>query len=158
SFTRGIRSFTLESGLPDLGVWDLLESRDGCMWMAGGTAGLFEYCRSGWKDKINVENGLPGNRVRALRITSDGSLWVGTSEGLARIVDGKVLQSWKQGKELPYDPYITDIVQGPDGAIWLATRIGGLVRYASGNWQAWSTPEGIPNPNIRGLPWIEQAN
>jgi ligand-binding sensor domain-containing protein len=77
---------------------------------------------------INAENGLSSNRIKVLRIDTDGSVWVGTNKGLNHIV-ADPYETWKcQFRHysiwngLPTNE-INDILIRED-RIWLATDQG----------------------------------
>ncbi len=105
--------------------------------------------------------GLPGGRVKALAIQEDGTLWVGTGEGLARRTsDGR----WSQ-VALPaaYIHNVGDIALASDGGAWLALippfeveapRPWGLVYLGpDGRSQYWSTGDIVGDP-LRTEPWL----
>lgn len=80
---------------------------------------LRQYVFSSW----TVDQGLPQNFIRAIAQTSDGFLWVGTMNGLARF-DGVQFRGFS--KDGP--PELQDNISGlePDsgGGLWVATATG----------------------------------
>jgi ligand-binding sensor domain-containing protein/two-component sensor histidine kinase len=109
------------------------------------TAGAAEYSHRVWR----TEDGLPQNRVQAIAQTSEGYLWVGTSEGLARF-DGVRFQIFDRSNT----PAITDnsilsLEAAPDGSLWIGTEGGGLLHYARGVFQAFGQKDGLTNGFIR---------
>src|SRR4029077_150606 len=71
---------------------------------------LTQYTRSVWTQ----EHGLPQDTIRAIAQTSDGYLWLGTDEGLARF-DGYEFVIFKKNRgELPSNS-ITALAAGRDG-------------------------------------------
>lgn len=81
--------------------------------------------------------GLPQLTVSTLAQTSDGALWVGTQEGLARF-DGLAFETFDAAHgDLP-SASVSALHAAADGTLWIATR-GGVARYRNG---AFQTPGG----------------
>ncbi len=80
----------------------------------------------------NMESGLPGNSVFAIRQTQDGFLWIGTQDGLVRF-DGLNFELYTRGK-IPQlkDNVIRALYEDRDGTLWIGTTSGGLTRYREG--------------------------
>ncbi len=72
-----------------------------------------------------TENGLSGNRVRAMTFGPDGSLWV-VANGLCRF-DGKTWTSYAQDESFPKGR-IRDVAVDREGGVWLAGNRG-LYRF-----------------------------
>jgi diguanylate cyclase (GGDEF)-like protein len=75
-------------------------------------------------------HGLPGNQVRALVQSRDGSLWVGTSRGLGRRGKDGTWQEFHRTDGLPRD-YVLALHEASDGRLWIGTS-NGLAVYADG--------------------------
>jgi ligand-binding sensor domain-containing protein len=74
--------------------------------------------------QLSAGKDLPGNRIQALAADREGTLWIGTNSGLARLAAGK-LQS------LPVtDPLATAsvlaLMEDREGNMWVGTEAGGL--------------------------------
>jgi len=80
----------------------------------------------------NIESGLPGNSVLALRQTQDGFLWIGTQDGLVRF-DGINFQLFTKEK-IPQlkDNVIRALYEDRNGTLWIGTSSGGLTAYKEG--------------------------
>ena len=74
-----------------------------------------------------VDEGLSGNEVTSVLTARDGSLWVGTSQGLHRI-DYSGNRQFTAADGLP-DNFVYSLQQDDAGTIWLSTRRGGLARW-----------------------------
>ena len=90
-----------------------------------------------------VEDGLPHNIVQAVTQTSDGYLWVGTREGLARF-DGERFQT------LPLvtgnvQPSVLHLLGAKDGSLWAGTEKWGLFHYRDGKMDRCELPDGRTN-------------
>ena len=89
----------------------------------------------------NMQEGLPGNSVLALRQTQDGYLWIGTLDGLGRF-DGVHFELFTKGK-IPQlkDNVIRALYQDQNGILWIGTSSGGLTRYTEGEFMTYPITE-----------------
>ena len=86
-------------------------------------------------DHLTEENGLIGNTIKSLYAQNDTILWVGTKDGLNRIVftpgyDDYNIESYGQSDGLPSNEI--NSIRMHDGFIWLATGTG-LVSFDPAN-------------------------
>jgi len=83
--------------------------------------------------------------------TLDGYLWIGASAGLARF-DGErfVLFARENTPELRENSVFCLLV-GRDGALWIGTEGGGLVRMYKGRFQVYSASDGLTDGFVRSL-------
>lgn len=89
------------------------------LWGAGYTGGLIEVSDS---DSVNTWtrwDGLPDDRVLSVSV-DDEVTWVGTTNGLAKIYDGKVLQIWNDALA---DSYVQSL-DAKDGIVYIGTYQG----------------------------------
>src|SRR5581483_1348922 len=88
-----------------------------CVWIAGSALaldpqkGLTQYTRTVWTQ----EHGLPQDTIRAIGQTTDGYLWLGTDEGLARFDGYEFTIFNKEHANLPANS-ITALAAGNDGS------------------------------------------
>src|ERR1044071_2686420 len=78
-----------------------------------------------------TENGLPQNTVHAIAQTSDGYIWIGTEEGLARFDGVKFTVFDKQNTPEIKSNYIRSLLADRQGALWIGTAQG-LLRMLNG--------------------------
>jgi ligand-binding sensor domain-containing protein/signal transduction histidine kinase len=98
-----------------------------------------------------IEDGLPQNRIRALCQTPDGYLWIGTAEGLARF-DGMRFTIFDHSNAPALrDDGILALRVARDGALWIGTEGGGLVRYKDGMFRNFGLKEGLTNGFVRAI-------
>src|SRR5947208_15743427 len=84
---------------------------------------LTQYARTAWTE----EHGLPQDTIRAITQTSDGYLWLGTDEGLARFDGYEFVTFSRDHGDLPSNSIVA-LAAGLDGSLWIGTR-SGLTRY-----------------------------
>jgi len=73
---------------------------------------------------ITVFNGLPSDSVRAIAQTSDGVMWFGTDNGLARF-DGRRVQTFTPGGA--GTERTLALKTADDGKLWIGTQAGAFV-------------------------------
>ena len=117
--------------------------------------GLTQYSRKLWTQ----QQGLPQDTIRAIGQTSDGYLWLGTDEGLARFDGYDFTIVNKDESKLPSNS-ITALAGAPDGSLWIGTSAG-LTRYQNGQFHNFSTKDGLPDNSVAqifidhtGMVWI----
>ena len=133
------------------GWWEVIDAAvapDGALWFAvydwesrtgHGVQRLFEHMLA----SFSISDGLPSNKVSAIYVEPDGTVWIGTDQGVAQY-DG---ESWRT--------YVTDdptmgievrsIDFAPDGAIWFTSWGGGASRFDGEEWQTYTEHEGLPD-------------
>ena len=67
---------------------------------------------------------LPGTRIQAVMADREGSLWIGTNDGLARWFDGTV--QTLPARDALSGASILSLLEGPEGNVWVGTETGGL--------------------------------
>jgi len=126
--------------LPSEMVYDLEALPDGRMLIATENGAAIwqpatqEVLLDQW-EVINPQNSpLPASRVLSLAYGSDDVLWLGTTNGLARVegTHWKVFQEVELGLE---NDQINGLAYGSDGRLWLATMAGAAVQAPDG----WTT-------------------
>jgi len=80
---------------------------------------------------ITDRNGLPQDSINALTQTTDGYLWFGTEEGLARFDGLRITVYDTQHYPGLKDNFIYALTPGRDGSLWIGTR-SGVVRLKNG--------------------------
>jgi ligand-binding sensor domain-containing protein/signal transduction histidine kinase len=85
-----------------------------------------------------------GGRIYALYEAHDGTLWIGTQNGVAI---GRHGQWSRLGTNL-YRPDVRCIAETTNGDIWLGMRGGGLARYAKGRFTQFRQAPGLPDKYI----------
>lgn len=111
-----------------------------------------------------TENGLPQNTVHAIAQTSDGYIWIGTEEGLARFDGVKFTIFDKQNTPEFKNNYIRTLLADRQGALWIGTAQG-LVRMLNSRFTLFTRDDGLPSETIQavyedrqGNIWVATAN
>jgi signal transduction histidine kinase/ligand-binding sensor domain-containing protein len=106
---------------------------------------LTQYSVAVWSQR----QGLPQDTIRAITQTTDGFLWVGTDEGLARFDGYEFVAFGKDQGGLPSNS-VTVLTAGPDGSLWIGTP-NGLTRYAHGRFRTFTQKDGLPGNAVSAL-------
>ena len=112
------------------------------------------------RDVWTGQQGLPSNSIQKFLKTSDGYLWIGTQEGLARF-DGVNFTHWTERQQYANrNLAIIALCESRDGSIWFGTK-GGLNRWKDGVITNFTEPDGLPSEyiqdvreDLRGVLWI----
>jgi signal transduction histidine kinase/ligand-binding sensor domain-containing protein len=106
---------------------------------------LSQYSITVWSQ----QQGLPQDTIRAIAQTTDGFLWLGTDEGLARFDGYEFVAFGKDHGDLPSNS-VNVLASGPDGALWIGTP-NGLTRYAHGRFRTFTEKDGLPRNPVTAL-------
>ncbi|MEG3163138.1 two-component regulator propeller domain-containing protein [Sphingomonas sp. PB2P19] len=139
--------WTLGDGAPG-NIRAIVQGRDGYLWL-GTATGLYRF------DGIVFERIVPVDQdkyrspqITALLAARNGDIWVGYDFGGISVVRGGVL---KDANPRPPTGGVNSIVEGQDGAIWVACdSMGKLVlsRLLKGRWTAFGAQHGVPDSEM----------
>ncbi len=132
------RQWTVADGLPQITVLDIVQDASGALWLAtqDGVAQFdgfrFEVFRS------QREPALSHNYTNALAADRDGAVWVGSTQGLARL-DAR---GWRSlTADGPAAGAVYRLLAAADGGVWVAAEAG-LFRADAGRLQPVALPSG----------------
>lgn len=110
------------AGVEGATVRDLLQDRDGNLWISSGSQGLLRV--SGAQVlRFSVEQGLSSDATTSLYEDHDGNLWVGTNGGgLERFSDGS-FTTYSKVEGLSADQTYA-VLEDKSGDIWISTPKG----------------------------------
>jgi len=99
----------------------------------------------------NMEAGLPGNDIFAIRQTQEGYLWLGTQDGLVRFdgIDFEVFN--RENTPQLKDNVIRALCQDGNGVLWIGTTSGGLTCYEEGEFTHYPIKEHNALHDIRAI-------
>lgn len=108
-------------------------------------------------DNLSRAHGLPGAMVLSVAEDDRGFKWMGTDAGLARW-DGYRFQVYKPDPHTPGalpDGFVTHVLRGAHGTLWLGTNTAGLLRFdpATERFERFpvGTPNGLSHATVRTL-------
>lgn len=118
--------------LPAGEVTTLMVDAGGRLWMGGPDFGLGRYTPA-TDDFAHWREELPCDDVRAIAQARDGSVWVGTADGLAHLrADGTALEHRPAGANGPSSASIRALHASDDGRVWVGSDAGVDVIDAEG--------------------------
>jgi signal transduction histidine kinase/ligand-binding sensor domain-containing protein len=137
-------------GVPSpLSATSVLRDRNGGLWIATAAHGLV-HSYKGKASRFTREDGLSSDQVLALLEDREGTIWVGTSEGIDRFREWPVTSlSVKQGLS---NSTATSVLAARDGSVWIGTA-DGLNRWKDGRATIYRrrTDPGLPDDNVQSL-------
>jgi ligand-binding sensor domain-containing protein/two-component sensor histidine kinase len=136
-----IRRFTADnSGILDNKITDLLEDRNGQLWMTKRSDELGGVCLIDTQAMENPvrkcytkKDGLSSNWVRSMLITKDGQLWLATNSGLCKWQgegNSPVCKTYSAKNDLCDDVFA--VTEDRDGNLWTASPCGAKKNARSG--------------------------
>ena len=138
----------LSPDLPVDGVPSLAEDAAGNLWVGTVNNGLIRLSKSG-AEQFSTLRGLPNNRVAALKIDREGSLWAGTNAGLLRLSDAP-FTTWNGDQGLS-DDYVRALFEDPNGGIWIGTGRGLNLWRGNRIVERYSSADGLPGDSVLSL-------
>ncbi len=147
------RSYSIENGLSESVVNDMMQDSDGYIWIATGY-GLNRF------DGINFRNyyeedGLNDNKIQSLYEDSQGNIWIGTESGI-NIIKKDSIQS-VSGLDALNSSSVLEIFEDDNGHFWFATDGDGVWHQdQSGDLIQYTTVHGLVGDRVRDI--IEDEN
>ncbi|MBS0227053.1 MAG: response regulator, partial [Proteobacteria bacterium] len=124
-------------------------------WMGTSGDGLYRIDAAGHVHALRKDDNdpasLPANIVPSVSAASDGSLWIGTSAGLAHLRDGRIERIPLPGAQPTAGLYH---VQATGRGVWVGAASGVFYLDADGHWHTpfWSGLFQRPNAALRIVP------
>ncbi len=149
-------AYDRRDGLPHDRLKTVFEDRQGRLWIGSDGGGLTHFASGGSKDGglnrpivYSTAQGLVSDFVTALADRDDGSLWIGTYEGISVWQDGRIVdlgplndQIWQVGA----------MHEDRQGRMWIGTGTHGLVRLdEDGGLRTYGVDDGLPAGAVRVL-------
>ena len=113
--------------LPAERLSSIISASDGSLWLGFGTVGAVTHLQNRHLVTYGSQDGLAGGPVGVLYEDDDGSIWVGSYNGLSHYRDGV----WTRvGKDAGLPPEaVFGVLRDSRGALWVATSAGVFVRH-----------------------------
>ena len=145
--------FGTSKGLSDPEVFTIAEDRTHTLWV--GTRQGLNWIRNGKISPFPLQDQLSNTFIRAILVTRDGGVWIGTyGGGLYQYKDAK-LRSYKTVDGLAND-FVRHVFEDRSGSLWISTYGGGLSCLKNGRFNNYSVKDGLSN-NVTG-PIYEDAD
>lgn len=158
SAESGVRRYTKNDTLRDDKITDLLETRDGQIWMSLRSDEKGGVCLLDAGDSDNpvkkcytTADGLGSNWVRDMLETSDGQIWLATVPGLCRWQgdgSGPVCRTYSVQNDLCDD--ILSIAEDKDGNLWTGSSCG-VKKIGRYGFTTYGTADGLNSENINSI-------
>jgi ligand-binding sensor domain-containing protein/signal transduction histidine kinase len=134
-------------GLPAGAIYAATEAPDGTLWVAGTRPRLGYW--NGKTFRSQPLKSLPEyGSVRTLLSADDGTVWVGTTNGLIRLkADQQHLLTVKDGLA---DNSIFSLAESSDGSLWVGTK-NGFTRMRKGETENFRTNQGLSQSTVFAL-------
>lgn len=142
------RTFSIEKGLSESVVNDMLQDRDGYIWVATGY-GLNRFDGIHFKNYYE-EDGLSDNKTHAFYQDRQGRIWVGTDSGV-NVIEKDSIRT-VPGLSPLASSIVLEIFEDSQGEFWFATDGDGVWHWdAAGNLTQYTTIHGLSNDRVRDI-------
>jgi len=108
--------------LPGVRVRQVFRDSTGALWIGTEGAGVFRSRGTGETVQYTRRDGLVNDFVRAFLESRDGSIWIGTDEGISRWRNG-VMDNYREPQGLAYFS-IRALLCDSRGDVWIGTERG----------------------------------
>jgi signal transduction histidine kinase/ligand-binding sensor domain-containing protein len=139
--------YTTREGMLSNEINSLTEDLSGRIWV--GTESGLNTIKDGIVVSIPTGQTAPVGQVRALYVSGDGSVWIGTmGNGVSRFNKGRFTSITKRDG-LP-DDWVRAILEERDGTMWFGTNHG-LARWQAGRITVFGVSSGLEDDSICSL-------
>jgi hypothetical protein len=137
----------------DIAVQAIWQAPDGALWFSTTAFGALRLDAGGKLVSFNfVEDSR--NTVWAIGAgQADGSVWAATFRGVVQIAqDDQVAIPNASAGGLPVaETEILALASDQPGSIWFGTRASGVLHWASGNWERYTTADGLSRDYVLAI-------
>jgi ligand-binding sensor domain-containing protein len=120
----------------------------GTMWTGSVCGGVTRW-DAPLETTFKARQGLPNECVRAISAEPDGTIWIGTQGGLARLRNGRITAyTTKDGLS---GLFVTAVAVDRTGTVWVGIEGSGIDRFSGGRFTNYSTANGLTSNDVRAL-------
>ncbi|MBE5857228.1 MAG: response regulator [Lachnospiraceae bacterium] len=109
--------------------------------------GLVCYTKEGEIVSYTTNEGMPGNEIRCAIPAKDGSMLVGSNQGLAIIKNGNIIKTLTEEDGVKNTVFLT-VAEGDKGEIYIGTDGDGIYIYENGNIRTLGRDDGLTSDVI----------
>ncbi len=146
---RVVETFALPRGRGNEAVNALHEAADGALWIVLDNGRVFRREGSAIVERTPIVNAYEREKVSGFFEDADGVTLLVMRGGLARLRGGRFVPLYAGAHALIY-PHAA--YRAKNGSVWLACSRG-LAAVLPGQYELYSTPEGLPHQRVR---WISE--
>jgi len=96
---------------------------------------------------LGREQGIPQSSVYAVHVSSNGTVWAGTTSAGVFVSSGSGTRTYTTENGLSSNT-ANSIAESLDGHIWIATP-NGIDEFRGSKWFTWTTRDGLPSSDVR---------
>ena len=122
-------------------VTSIAAAPDGTVWFGTRGAGLGRFDGSVWRF-YGPKQGLPSELVQGVTVEADGTVWIATSRGAARL-KGKKLRAYGRAQGLPGTD-LRSVGLDSSGRVWFGTFLAGPGMMRKGRFVSYGSTKGFP--------------
>jgi PAS domain S-box-containing protein len=126
--------------------------RRGRLWVSSAKGvGCFRASLERWS-KFDYAFPDLRNHANALLAARDGSLWIGTANGLVVVESSGAARGIPRAGGVDLG-VVTGLAQTADGAVWISSgaSFGGVIRWKNGGWKRYGTSAALTGEQVHGL-------
>lgn len=148
--------FSRYTRLPKQHFTDLLFTKTNDLWAASHADGLYLVRAAGSAHYTKTNSALPHNSVNVLSATPNGTIWVGTAQGIATVQDQQ-LYAFNLPAGLSNSD-VTDFTTDGYGHQWISLRNRGIVRYNGEDFQHLTRYNGLRSDKTNSITTDREGN
>lgn len=139
-------SYSLEQGLAQSQVVDIIEDADGFLWI-GTRGGLSKFNGLEFQN-FSKKDGLISNQISTLFLDKQNRMWVGADGGFSYFQNNTIKTVYFEEK---YNSFkVNEFLEWGD-TLLLATNGGGVLKYFDGKFEQFDELAPLENENIRSI-------
>jgi signal transduction histidine kinase/ligand-binding sensor domain-containing protein len=117
----------------DSNVITICEDRSGNIWVGTYNHGIFRFDQRAkhfrqYRHDSEDPNSLSDDNVPRFLVDHTGTLWAAAADGLNRF-DARTERFRTYRPDSQGHPFFSEVVEGPEGALWLGSSVAGLYRF-----------------------------
>lgn len=115
------KNYSLEDGLPRIGVYDIHQDQNGFLWIGTQGGGVCKFDGNKFQS-FTRRNGLPSDNIRLVYFDKRNTLWCATDEGVCYFNQHEFISV--HFKDSAVNERVRCIAEDGEGRIWLGTDEG----------------------------------